>query len=481
MDDEKGVRPQESCNGRAAACTIGLQQVGDASLALEAALEYGRWAKVARRAFSHRRTRSVGHLLGGSAATVAITLVTIALTARALGATEYGVLALILTLAQATERLVSFQSWQPLIRYGATLDRRSDHDAMRSLLKFGLMLDLAGGAAAWVIASLLALAAHWVLGISMHHVALALIYTASLLFGVAGVSTAIFRLQDRFALMARIQVANALIRLVAVAAALIAEADLLAFVIIWAATQVQGTLTSFAAAWIVLRRERAITGVLRAPLSGIAERFPGIWRFTWGSNASLMLWSSTQQLDTLIVGWLASPAAAGLYYLAKRASRIVQQIGSHLEAVVYPELSRMAARGDRAAIKRLVLQTELILAAFGATCFVVLLVLGEPLLRLTAGPDFVAAAPLLSVQILAVLLTLSGAANRAALLALGRQPAVLLTVMMSVGVFYSAAPPLVIMVGPMGANIAHVLFGAVWLAGLTISLRRALRRAEASG
>jgi O-antigen/teichoic acid export membrane protein len=434
------------------------------------------WPARLRHALGQRHVRAVRHLLTGTAATVGLSLLSIALVARALGPAGYGVLALILALGQATERLVSFQSWQPLIRYGATLDPATDRDALRMLMKFGLLLDLAGSAIAWAVASLLACAAWWLSAMTSGTLLLTLGFLLSLLFNLNGVSTAVFRLYDRFRLSAQIQVANAALRLAACALAYAMGAGLREFVLVWTLTQIAGTLANFAAAWLVLRGH-GIGGLLAAPLSGLSTRFPGLWRFAWGANLSLTLWSSVQQVDTLLVGWLADPAAAGLFHIAKRISRVAGQVGSQVEAVVYPDLSRLTGPADRRRFLRMIVQTELILMAFGGACFVAALLFADLAMRLTAGPRFAGAAPLLTVQILAVALTLSGAANRAGLLALGRQRAVMRTVMAATTLFYLLAPLLILRIGPMGANVAHVLFGTVWLGGLTIALRRALRAA----
>ncbi len=422
----------------------------------------------------NRHIRAVGHLLTGTAATVVLSLISVGLAARALGPHGYGILALILSLGQACERLVSFQSWQPLIRYGATLDPENDRQPLRSLLKFGLLLDLAGGGAAWAIAMLLAIGAHFVLEVSWAMVALAATYLVSLLFNCNGFSTAVFRLFGAFRLSAHMQVVTAFLRLAASAVAYLTDAGVLGFVLVWAVTQAVGPLLTLVAALRILSRH-AIGGVVRADLAGITERFPGLWRFTWGANVSLTVWASAQQLDTLIVGWLADPASAGLYHIAKRVSRVVQQVGSQAEAVIYPDLSRMWAAGQRSAFLRLLIHTEAALAAFGATCWIGAILFGRSAISLTAGPRFIGAGPLLTVQILAVALSISGAASRAGLLAIGRQPAVLRTVLAASLAFYLSVAPLILWLGAMGANVAHVLFGATWLTGLTLSLRRGLK------
>jgi O-antigen/teichoic acid export membrane protein len=425
-------------------------------------------------ALNNRRVRAVGHLLTGTSATVVLSLLSITFAARALGPTQYGVLALILTLGQACERLFSFQSWQPLIRYGATLDPARDRDDLRSLFKFGLMLDAMGSVTAWAVASLLAVASHFLFGIPWATVEVALVFLVSLLFNMNGTATAAFRLSGRFRMVAYLQVAVAIVRLGATLFAFATGAGLIGFVIVWGTTQALGALLNIVFA-MYLQASIGVTKVLTASLSGMGRRFPNVWGFTWGANISLTIWSSAQQVDTLIVGWLADPAAAGMFHIAKRVSRVVQQVGSHVEAVVYPDLSRLWAEGKKSAFVRLVIETEAILALFGATCFVVALLLSRMVLEATAGPSFGAAAPLLSIQILAVGLTISGAASRAGLLAMGRQPAVLRTVLAAAAAFYCSVVPLIEIFGAMGANIAHVLFGAIWLSGLGWSLREGLR------
>jgi O-antigen/teichoic acid export membrane protein len=430
------------------------------------------------RSLGHRRFRAVGHLLTGTSATVVLSLGTVALAARALGVQQYGVLALILTLGQACERLLSFQSWQPLIRYGATLQDSDGHDDLRSLYKFGLLLDLAGSGGAWAVSSLLLIAGHFLFAIPLSTVGTGLIFMVSLMFNLNGTATAIFRLEDRFRTSARLQILSAVIRLAASVLAFWLGAGLLGFVLVWTITQILQSLLNITVA-LSLLRQRGVTRIARASLAGISDRFPDLWKFTWGANISLTIWASAQQLDTLLVGWLADPAAAGMFQIAKRVSRVVQQIGSQVEAVVYPDLSRMWAAGNRSSFVRLILQTEFILAAFGGACFVGALLLGRWALVLTAGPRFAGAAPLLSVQILAVALTISGAVSRAALLSMGRQPAVLRTVLAAALTFYCAVVPLIHFMGAMGANMAHVLFGTVWLSGLALSLRSGLRQSPA--
>lgn len=421
-----------------------------------------------------RRLKNVGHLLTGNFAGSLIGLVAFALTARALGPVDYGALALTYAYTRAIERLVTFQSWQPLIKYGAGLQDAGRRDDLKALLKFGLVLDLSGAAAAWSVAIVLALVAAPLLAWSDDTLFLVLLYSTVLLFHVSGMPMAVLRLAGRFQVVAYGQVANSVVRLLLCGAAFVLGGGFLVFAAIWIAMQVMGSLTFLWFAFRELRRQD-VRGLWRAPLRGITRRFPGLWGFSWSTNLSLTVRSSAQEFDTLLVGALADPASAGLYHIAKRVGRLAQQVGAQVQAVLYPDVARLWARQALAEFRRAVLQVEILLAAFGVGCFLFFLVTAEPLLRWTAGPQFAGAAPLLVVQMLAVTMTLAGSGLRSALLAMGRQQQVLSVVLLATLGFHATALILIPQIGAMGANIAHIVLGVVWLTGLTLAFRRALR------
>lgn len=423
------------------------------------------------------RLVNVGHLLSGNMASAVLALLATALTARAVGPTDYGVLALTLTYSRAVERLVTFQSWQPIIKYGAALDDLAHRDDLRRLLKFGFVLDAGGALLAWLVAILVAVAAAPLFGWSGHTLELIIVFSTVLLFNINGTPTAILRLSGRYRAAAYGPVLSAMIRLVCCALGVVLDANLMVFTVIWMATQIIGSLAFLAFAVIELRRQR-VTGVLSARLRGITDRFPDIWHFAWSSNISLTIRTSAQEFDTLLVGWLAGPAAAGLYHIAKRVGRLAQQVGVQVQAVLYPDVARMWAAGNFARMKRAVWQVEVLLAAAGLAAFVFLWFTAAPLLRWTAGPQFAGAAPLLVVQMLAVTLTMTGSGARSALLAMGRQRQVLNIVLVATLAFHATALLLIPRIGAMGANVAHIMLGLVWSVGMAIDFRRSLARAE---
>lgn len=421
---------------------------------------------------------NVGHLLSGNVFTLFLGLGVVALSARALGPSQYGMLALIISFAQAMELLISFQSWQPVIRFGAGLEEAGRDDDFAALCKFGYLLDFSAACASWILAIALIFAAGQFYGWSREIQALILIYSTTLLFKVNGAPIGILRLAGRFRTVAYLQVLSMAIRLALCIVAFVQGAGMLTFVLIWTGTQILGSALLVVASLRELAR-RGLGRVMRARVSGITERFPGIWGFTWSTNFSLTLWSSTQQLDTLLVGAFADPAGAGLYYIAKRVGKGALQAGAQLQAVVYPEIARLWNKHKRAEFRRVVFQSEMFLAALGIAGWLVVALFAEQLLRIFVGSQFLAAAPMLVVQMVAVILTLVASIKRAALMSMGQARQLIVAVLIVVPIFHVTAIGLIPLIGPQGANVAQVVMGTIWIVALNILFRRAVRGNDA--
>lgn len=431
------------------------------------------------------RLANIAHLLSGNAASAAIGLAAVALTARGLGAADYGILALVLAYSRAVERLITFQSWQPLIKYGAALDgpdcidNRDTIDRKRALFKFGLVLDIAGALLAWAVAVAIALVAAPYMGWSDRTLQVVLIYSLVLPFNLNGMATAVLRLFGHYRTAAYGPVGGGLLRLALCAVALASGAGLVAFTAIWMVTQIVGALAVLALAFRILDRN-GVRNILGAPLAGVARQFEGIWSFAWSSNLSLTLRSSANQFDVLIVGALAGPAAAGLYHIAKRVGRLAEQVSTQVQAVVYPDFARLWAAGAVAAMRRAVWQVEWLLVLTGLAGVAILAFAAAPLLRIMAGPDFGGAAPLVVAQMVAVTLAMAGSGARSALLAMGRQRQVLVATLAGTVAFHATTLVLVPRIGAMGANIAHIVMALIVSAALLVGFRSAASAAASA-
>ncbi|AFL51798.1 O-antigen/teichoic acid export membrane protein [Sinorhizobium fredii] len=415
------------------------------------------------------RLGNIRHLLTGNALTSLLGLVGFALTARALGPSEYGVLALCFTYTSAIERLVNFQSWQPLIKFGA---QSKSTETLASLFKFGLVLDISAAATGCVIAVALVWAFGPSLGISPEMTGLVTLFCAILPFQISGMPIAVLRLFGKFRSIAYGQVATSIFRAGLCAIGFAFGATLQEFVLIWMVAHIFGSLTIVFLSLAELRRQGMLASMLKASVRGITAHFPGLWKFAISTNLSLTLRSSANQLDTLLVGYLADPTAAGLYHIAKRIGRMTLQIGDHVQAVLYPDLARAWASGAIEAFHRAATQMRVLLLGFGILLVGAVYLAIDPVLRLAVGPEFEAAGPLVVVQTIAAAMTLYGTVTRSALLAMGREDRVLSSALVATIAFHATALTLIPRVGPMGANLAHILMAVIWLWTMAVAYRQ---------
>lgn len=403
-----------------------------------------------------RRAVNVGHLLSGNGVTGALAIVGAGLTAHALGTTDYGLMALVMSYGRVFDRLMRFESWQPLIKYAAQPVPEEERAAyLRTLFAFGLWLDLGACFAAAVTSITLALVAAPLFGLRDAHIWLVVINAAALLFNVNGMPTAVLRLSGRFSTIAYVQVSAGVMRILLCMIGAWTGGGLLFFITAWTVSQIFGSLLFVAIALFELHKQ-GLANLLSVPLRGITHRFPGIMGFAWSSSLSISIRASSMEFDVLVVGALCNPAAAGLYAIAKQVAKAVQQLCGQVQAVLYPDLTRLWSKGAITAAMRAVTQVQWVLDAFAISVIAAIAVGGRTMLQLVAGPEFADAYPLLVVQMVALALTMHAAPLRSALLAMGEQRAVLHIVLWTTVVFQVLLVSLTSLGGPVGANCAHV-------------------------
>ncbi len=425
------------------------------------------------------RMKNIGHLLAGNFGAAAISMGTVAFAARSLGVERYGELALIVTYVQTIERFCSFQSWQPVIRYGAELKAQEKLSDLKSLLKFAVFLDIGAAVLGWLIACGLAILGAHVFDWPDRTAFATALYSTALLFTVTGAPTGMLRLAGKFREIAYLQVASMTVRLALCFVAMIAGWGLMAFVAIWTITHILALLLLIAAGYRVLG-DLGVRDFFKEPIGDIRARFPNILRFSLLTNFSLTVRSSSHQMDTLLVGALTGAGGAGIYHIAKRISKFALQAGQQVQAVVFPDVARLWARGEFTTFRHVVMQTETILFALSAVGVVLTFIVAEPLIRLIAGSAFLPAATLLKVQIIAVAFLLCGSVTRTGLLCMGRETTVFALSVVATAAFFATSAILLPRVGAVGANFGHVIAGGFLVVGLWIAFRLAFARRVAN-
>lgn len=414
------------------------------------------------------RLVSLLHLLSGTFGSALVMMGSIAIATHALGARVFGIMVVVLAIGRTCERLLRFESWQPLIRFVAKAQQEgADPSTISRLYAYGLVLDIVGALASAVLAILAAWLFGPIFGLESEHVGLVAIYACAIACNVRGSSSAALRFCGRFRTLAYIQLVSSLLRLLVAALLLMGGAGLTAFLILWTVAQILDSIL-FNMVGLRTLAQAGIPSPLKADRRGLMTQFPGFLRFAFSTNLSSTLRTLTHETDTLLVSAFAGPGPAGLYYLSRRIAKVAQSAGDMIQTVVYPDLARIWASVARPAIGRFVRVLQAILAAMALVGLVSVWLLGKPVIEHGFGEEFLPAWPMLMAQLVAVGAILHAAPARSAMLAMNRPGYVLATAMLSTLIFYGAALFLLPRIGAIGANFAHIAFGL--LTGLVLDL-----------
>ena len=195
-----------------------------------------------KKGFERNWLKNIAHLVSGSSGNAMLMLASTIIAARTLGPAAYGALALILTVGRLSERLLRFESWQPLIRFAASEEVNDDPKRMSELYLYGLLLDTGTAICAALLTVILGYALMSVIGLSPEHIPMIAIYAIAIATNIRGVPTAALRFDGKFRTLAYVQLLSSLVRLCLVTIGLMLGFSLLEFVIIWTACQILDSL-----------------------------------------------------------------------------------------------------------------------------------------------------------------------------------------------------------------------------------------------
>ena len=425
-----------------------------------------------------RMLRNAALVLGGKAATALINLAATALALRSLGIEAYGLLVLVHAFVQTVGGVVKFQSWQAVLRYGAPCLEHGRWAEFRALLRFTAGLDLASALAGSAACGALAYLLGPVFGWPTELIPAAALYATSVAFRVMAMPTGLLRLFDRFDLLAKRDLAGAVVRLVSAAAAAVMGGGLLAFMAAWYAGAAAGGAMLVAAAWRELRR-RGLAGPVPGPRLRAAAAHPGIWRFAWTTNLMTTLSLASSHGGTLIVGALLGPAEAALYAVARQIGDGLLKPTQFLTPAIYPELAGLLAAGRPDRAQALALRSMAVAAGAAGALLAALALGGEPLLRLIGGPPATAAHGVAVLLGAAAAIGFASFALEPLLISAGRPSVALRARAAGTLAYIPAAFGGIWLAGLAGAGLASIAVALVMLAGQAIPAARWLRAAAA--
>lgn len=429
------------------------------------------WASQVADSALRRIVRNLSYLLSANVIVAGIGLLTLSITAHALGPTGLGIIALVEAYVLLVDQLVRLEPWQAVIRYGSiSLENKREKEFCR-LVKFATLLDIFGGILASLVAIGGCLLFSKLLGFDSNQESLTIFYALTLMLSVSSTPLGLLRLFDLFNVTAKLSIFLAIFRLILSSIAWALSGGVWTFIVTMAIYQVFENLSPLALAWRELGR-RGFKGVWRTPLTGVLPENTGILRFIVNTNLNALTRLITQRVDTLIVGATLGTSAAGFYQLARRVGLAAVRLGRPLQQVVYPDLAKVWARGERQRFRKLVFWANGTLTTISLVGVVVAALMMEFIVRIAFGESFLAVVPLLNVQLCAVALFLSGNTLGPALLSMGADKGLLFVTIAASVIFFAIIVPLLHAFGAQGAVISQVVFNLILLIGSWILFLR---------
>ncbi|MFP6730768.1 MAG: oligosaccharide flippase family protein [Alphaproteobacteria bacterium] len=369
--------------------------------------------------FLGRIFRNAGALLGGKAVAGALSLGTLAVTARGLGPELFGTLILIHSYVKLVGGLTKFQSWQAVIHFGATCLEEKRPDDLQRLIKFTTLLDLASAVIGMALAMALVGLVGETLGWDASTVDLVMVYSLLIAVTIKATPIGVLRLFDRFKLIALQTPLGPTVGLIGVSLAYASDGGLVAYLAAWFAAGAVESAALIALGWRELGRQGLLRN-LTVSLRGLVKPHPGLWRFVWAANIFTSLSAAASHLITLLLGWLLGPTAAGLFKIANQFASVLVVPAAILRRTIYPEFAKLTAKGEPRLVRKLMLRAGLISGSAAVVVVLVLMVIAEPLINLIVGPAYGGAADLLVLIAAASAVMLYGFAIEPVFFALGR-------------------------------------------------------------
>jgi O-antigen/teichoic acid export membrane protein len=414
---------------------------------------------------------NAGKLLSAKGIAVLFGLISTIITARALGPDNYGILALVIVYEATVGKLVSFNAWQAIIKFGSEAQQSGRISDLRQLIKFGFSLDIGSA----IIGTLLAVALSGpviaLLGWQQDIQHLLALYSILILFSLSGTPIGILRLFDRFDLLSYTAVISALVKLAGVVWCYITTQNLLGFVIVYLITGIVGELYQlFAALWTLKRQ--GLGNFATTPLNDLRERFPGIVDYVWTTNLNSTVRMFSRQFDELIIAGLTTPAALGLFKIAKQFSQLLPMLIDPLYQSIYPELARLWAANNRIAFCSLIKRSTALIGSAAIGSWLLFIIAGEQIISWTVGAMYQEAYWLAVWYMLALVIAMITFSLQPSMLALGLPKESFKIQIAATAVYLVILIPLVgWWLGIMGAAIGYIIYYLIWSALMLKRLR----------
>ena len=282
--------------------------------------------------------RTCGVILTGNVASAALGVVSFAIVARSLGAEMLGYFALAQAYVLVINDLLNVQTWESLIKFGA--QKSNGHDLGR-IVKTNIVIEICSALLAFTVAFTLIEEIGRMLGWDRTLIDLARLYSFIIPVTLTTLTIGVPRLYDKFAIIAKIQFASAIVKLLLVLVVHYRGGEVQHFLFAYLAAEVL-TAVSLIVYSVALVRHRGAVDWLRTRVRLTGNEI----RFLWWTNLRTIVRIPVRQLDLLIMNQFLAMQVVGVYKFYKEIVGIISRLADPLNQALYPEYAKLIG-GDQ--------------------------------------------------------------------------------------------------------------------------------------
>jgi O-antigen/teichoic acid export membrane protein len=395
------------------------------------------------------------------------------LISRWLGANDYGIWGIVNSWVGIVSLFLSFRLWETVIRFFNKYLGANDEGRALAVLKLCVWIDVIVNV---VILLVVVLTAEWVSPFILKRpdgaslIRLEAIHSFMLV--TMSIWMAILRVFDRFKFISIYNVASSIALFVLSVGTLVAGGGIAGLIIASTLVTLGQTLVL---GWRAERelRARFQPHWFSADLNLLRGEWREIWVMLFSLNINTFRKLVTNNADIVVIGWLSTPAQAGIYQLAERLSSYFGRFTDPVYDSIFPEVSRLyAAEGPRQVKPLTQRVTRVMLFALVAFIGGAYLFSGW-LIPLIFGSEYVPAIPVFYVAVLANIWTVLLWAP-SVLIAAGK-----VKQLTAINIISSLVMLVLLFVltkhwGSLGAAMAQVAYHLTWLSLMYPATRKAL-------
>ena len=363
------------------------------------------------RSVGKRVAANTGLMVGTKALGAVLGLLCILIAGNSISITALGIIFFLHSYHLLFAEMATFQAWQTIIRFGMDDIKNGDADNLASLIKFGYKLDIISAVLAfWGAVAFYPCVIFFrdvfpdffkVLGEEFDVGELygtVVLYCTLLLLRHRGASIGVFRLFDRFDVLAWHGMIMTGVRFIGVVIAAFLGAGMQGFLIAWFVGSLIDYLTLPILAARELSKRNLLGRVLKAKVSIFKQR-KGVWPFVWKANVDSSLAASNVHLPVLLVMSVFGPIWVSVYRTADEIAKLLSEGFKLLDQVIYPELAKLVVSGEASKIWRLAMRSAVVLLTVGLVGSLVIWLFLGTILGTVLPDDYLEATPLASLLV----------------------------------------------------------------------------------